>query len=119
MSWPSSQTLLPTVLVVCAALAWWFTEPKTAHLNLIVAIGFGLFFWAVAPGLAREVSANIYAYCMTTITQSSLDTFVADNATMLLTGAAVVWYVAVPPLVMLALLPRIAHPARAAGTFFG
>ncbi|EON98315.1 putative fibronectin type iii domain-containing protein [Phaeoacremonium minimum UCRPA7] len=91
MSWPSSQTLLPTVLVVCAALAWWFTEPKTAHLNLIVSIGFGLFFWAVAPGLAREVSANIYAYCMTTITQSSLDTFVADNATMLLTGAAVVW----------------------------
>jgi len=91
MSWTSYAPLVPTALVVCAVLAWWFTEPKTAHLNLIVAIGCALFCWAVAPNLGSDFPSSFYAFCMSTATIFSLDHLVVSNSNMLLTGAALVW----------------------------
>lgn len=93
MSWTSWAALVPTVLLICALLAWWFTEPKTAHLNLTVAIGCLLFFWTVAPELATELSAQAYASCVHAAVRFRLKSFLLNNARMLVTGAAVVWYV--------------------------
>lgn len=59
MSWESWSQLVPTFLVGLAVTAWWFTEPKTAHLNLIVGIGCALFAWAVAPELCAGLTLGI------------------------------------------------------------
>ena len=102
MSWTSWTALVPTVLLVCTLLAWWFTEPKTTHLNLILAVGCLLFFWTVAPDLAVGLSSRAYAFCFHTTVRIQLSAFLLRNARMLLTGAAVVWYVG----------PRSSRPAR-------
>lgn len=80
---------------MCAIVAWWFTEPKTAQLNFIVLVGCFFFFWAVDPQLARDVPVNVFHYCASTLRLFKVDSFlagfVASNARMLFTGAAVVW----------------------------
>ncbi|ORY57239.1 uncharacterized protein BCR38DRAFT_461379 [Pseudomassariella vexata] len=91
MSWTPWTTSVPTILVVCAVLAWWFTEPKTAHLNLIVTIGCILFFWAVAPDLAQDSPAWVYQASISLATFLHLDILVLYHANMLVTGAAVLW----------------------------
>lgn len=94
MSWTTPWTTsVPTILVVCAVLAWWFTEPKTTHLNLIVTIGCILFFWAVAPEFAQQSPAWLRDLLIATATFFHIDYLVLYHANMLVTGAAVVWYV--------------------------
>ncbi|TPX17245.1 uncharacterized protein E0L32_003363 [Thyridium curvatum] len=91
MLWASWTTLVPTLLVSCAVLSWWFSEPKTVHLNLIVAIGCILFCWAVAPELTRDFPASLYAYLRTAIHEYQFDRVLLRNATMIVTSAALLW----------------------------
>ncbi|KLU88024.1 hypothetical protein MAPG_07011 [Magnaporthiopsis poae ATCC 64411] len=95
MLWLSWTTAGPSLLLLCAIVAWWFTEPKTAQLNFIVLVGCFFFFWAVDPQLARDVPVNAFHYCAGTLRLLKVDSFlagfVASNARMLFTGAAVVW----------------------------
>ncbi|KAI1455770.1 hypothetical protein F4805DRAFT_459416 [Annulohypoxylon moriforme] len=86
--WPSS---VPTVLFVCALLAWWFIEPKTTHLNLIVVIGCVLFYWAVAPELAQATPYQIYQFSVHAAKLLRLDVLVLYHANMLVTGLAITW----------------------------
>ncbi|KAH6656976.1 hypothetical protein BKA67DRAFT_532216 [Truncatella angustata] len=91
MSWNPLTTSIPTVLVLCAVLAWWFTEPKTVHLNLIVAIGCLLFFWAIAPELAHQSPAWLLDTSVNLATFFKLDYLVLYHTNMLVTGAALLW----------------------------
>ncbi|KAL8393574.1 hypothetical protein RB595_003354 [Gaeumannomyces hyphopodioides] len=95
MLWLSWTTAGPSLLLLCAILAWWYTEPKTTQLNSIVLVGCFFFFWAVNPELARDIPVNVFQYCASTVLLLRLDSFlagfVASNARMLFTGAAVVW----------------------------
>ncbi|KAK4132549.1 hypothetical protein BT67DRAFT_443752 [Trichocladium antarcticum] len=93
MSWISWPSLVPTLLILSASLAWWFTEPKTARINLIAAVGVALFCWAVAPELSRDLSYSLYASTVDALAALRLDLLVLRHANMLLTGAAVVWLV--------------------------
>ena len=93
MSWASSASLIPTLLIVSAVLAWWFTEPKNPRINFVAAAGVLLFCWAIAPDLSREVSASVYVSSVRTIAALRLHLLLVNHANMLLTGAAVVWYV--------------------------
>jgi hypothetical protein len=95
MSWTPWTTSVPTVLVVCAVLAWWFTEPKTVHLNLIVVIGCLLFFWAVAPELAQQSPAWLLDTSINIVGFLKLDYLVVYHTNMLVTGAALLWYVTI------------------------
>ncbi|OTA68796.1 hypothetical protein K449DRAFT_387117 [Hypoxylon sp. EC38] len=91
MLWTPWPTSVPTVLFVCALLAWWFIEPKTTHLNLIVVIGCVLFYWAVAPELAQATPYQIYQFSIHAAKLLRLDYLVLYHANMLVTGLAVVW----------------------------
>lgn len=91
MSWISWPSLVPTLLILSASLAWWFTEPKTARINLIAAVGVALFCWAVAPELSRDISYSLYASTVDAVAALRLDLLIVRHAKMLLTGAAVVW----------------------------
>lgn len=113
MLWTPWPTSVPTVLFVCALLAWWFIEPKTAHLNLIVVIGCVLFYWAVAPELAQATPYQIYQFSVHAAKLLRLDVLVLYHANMLVTGLAVVWYVyfdvAPSGAVMCTLQPATSH----------
>ncbi|KAK4164132.1 hypothetical protein QBC43DRAFT_318147 [Cladorrhinum sp. PSN259] len=91
MSWISWASLVPTLLILSASLAWWFVEPKNARVNLIAAVGLVLFCWAVNPELARQLSYSLYISSVNAIAALGLEVFVVRHARMLLTGAAVVW----------------------------
>lgn len=95
MSWISWTTsLVPTLLVLLAALAWWHTTPRKALVNLI-PFGIAVFFcFAVAPEFVHNACLSTYALYRHLVTALSLDLLIAKHANMLLTGAAVVWYVA-------------------------
>ncbi|KAK4141842.1 uncharacterized protein C8A04DRAFT_13717 [Dichotomopilus funicola] len=93
MSWLSWTSLVPTFLILSASLAWWFTEPKTARINLIAAAGAALFCWAVAPELCRDLSYSLFALSVDTLAALRLDLVLLRNAKMLVTGVAVVWLV--------------------------
>ncbi|KAL2182437.1 hypothetical protein L209DRAFT_767778 [Thermothelomyces heterothallicus CBS 203.75] len=93
MSWLSWTSLVPTLLVLSASLAWWFTEPKNARINLIAAAGAALFCWAVAPELCRDLSYSAYVLTADAVAALRLDLFLLRNAKMLVTGIAVVWLV--------------------------
>ncbi|KAL2154265.1 hypothetical protein VTH82DRAFT_2941 [Thermothelomyces myriococcoides] len=93
MSWLSWTSLVPTLLVLSASLAWWFTEPKNARINLIAAAGAALFCWAVAPELCRDLSYSAYVVTVDAIAALRLELFLLRNAKMLVTGIAVVWLV--------------------------
>ena len=94
MSWISWTTsLVPTLLVILATLAWWHTEPKTALVNLIAFGGVVFFFCTVLPDVSRDLVLSAYTLYGNAITASSLDLIVVRHWNMLLTGAAVVWYV--------------------------
>ncbi|GAP85414.1 putative fibronectin type iii domain-containing protein [Rosellinia necatrix] len=84
-------TAVPTLLFVCALLAWWLVEPKTTHLNLIVAIGCALFYWAIVPDVAQSTPAHIYRLSTIIATFLRLDALVLYHTNMLLTGFAFVW----------------------------
>ncbi|KAI0599881.1 hypothetical protein F4775DRAFT_548666 [Biscogniauxia sp. FL1348] len=91
MLWNPWPTYVPTILFVCALLAWWFIEPKTTHLNVIVVIGCVLFYWAVAPDLAYSTPARIYHVSWNLATFLRLDVLVLYHANMLVTGIAFLW----------------------------
>ncbi|KAK4465613.1 hypothetical protein QBC42DRAFT_218403 [Cladorrhinum samala] len=91
MSWISWASLVPTLLILSASVAWWFTEPKNARINLIAAVGVVLFCWAVAPDLARQLSYSLYMSSTNALAGLGLELFIVRHASMLLTGAAVVW----------------------------
>ncbi|KAH6845307.1 hypothetical protein B0I37DRAFT_311552 [Chaetomium sp. MPI-CAGE-AT-0009] len=91
MSWLSWTSLVPTLLILSASLAWWFTEPKNARINLIAAAGAALFCWAVAPELCRDLSYSVYALTVDAIAALRLELIILRNAKMLVTGVAVVW----------------------------
>ena len=93
MSWLPWASLVPTLLVLSASLAWWFTEPKNARINLIAAAGAALFGWAVAPELCRHLSYSAYALAADAVAALHLDLVILRHAKMLVTGVAVVWYV--------------------------
>ncbi|KAJ4295929.1 hypothetical protein N0V88_004631 [Collariella sp. IMI 366227] len=93
MSWISWTSLVPTFLILSASVAWWFTEPKNARINLIAAAGAALFCWAVAPELCRELSYWAYTLTVDALAALRLDLVIAKHANMLLMGAAVVWTV--------------------------
>ena len=93
MSWISWPSLVPTILIISASLAWCFREPKTARFNLIAAVGVALLGWVVAPDLSREISFSIYAAAVDAVAALRLHLLIAKHSNMLLTGAAVVWYV--------------------------
>ncbi|KAI3327503.1 hypothetical protein F4824DRAFT_438507 [Ustulina deusta] len=84
-------TAVPTFLFVCALLAWWLIEPKTTHLNLIVAVGCALFYWAVAPGIAQSTLTHLYQLSITIAAFLRLDALILYHANMLLTGVAFLW----------------------------
>ncbi|KAI2641046.1 hypothetical protein GGS21DRAFT_502774 [Xylaria nigripes] len=84
-------TAVPTLLFVCALLAWWLIEPKTTHLNIIVAVGCALFYWAIAPEAAQSTPARIYQLSITIATFLQLDALILYHANMLLTGVAFLW----------------------------
>ena len=84
---------MPTLLILSASLAWWFTEPKNARINLIAAAGAALFCWAVAPELCRHLSYSAYALAVDALAALRLDLVILRHAKMLVTGVAVVWYV--------------------------
>ncbi|KAK4252219.1 hypothetical protein C7999DRAFT_36757 [Corynascus novoguineensis] len=93
MSWLSWTSLVPTLLILSASLAWWFTEPKNARINLIAAAGAALFCWAVAPELCRDLSYSAYALTVDAVAALRLELVLLRNAKMLVTGVAVVWLV--------------------------
>lgn len=107
MSWLPWASLVPTLLVLSASLAWWFTEPKNARINLIAAAGAALFGWAVAPELCRHLSYSAYALVADAVAALHLDLVILRHAKMLVTGVAVVWYVR-PSVRMQCMLPRSA-----------
>ncbi|KAI1362728.1 hypothetical protein F5Y08DRAFT_311278 [Xylaria arbuscula] len=84
-------TAVPTFLFICALLAWWLIEPKTTHLNLIVAVGCALFYWAIAPDVAQSTLAHAYQLSITIAAFLRLDALIVYHANMLLTGVAVLW----------------------------
>ncbi|KAI0446488.1 hypothetical protein F4803DRAFT_17368 [Xylaria telfairii] len=84
-------TAVPTFLFVCALLAWWLIEPKTTHLNLIVAVGCALFYWAIAPEVAQSTPTRIYQLSKTVAAFLRLDALILYHANMLLTGFAFLW----------------------------
>ncbi|KAI0467170.1 hypothetical protein F4859DRAFT_278709 [Xylaria cf. heliscus] len=84
-------TAVPTFLFVCALLAWWLIEPKTTHLNLIVAVGCALFYWAIAPEVAQSTPTRIYQLSRTIAAFLRLDALILYHANMLLTGFAFLW----------------------------
>ncbi|KAI0809820.1 hypothetical protein GGR55DRAFT_140649 [Xylaria sp. FL0064] len=84
-------TAVPTFLFICALLAWWLIEPKTTHLNLIVAVGCALFYWAIAPGVAQSTFIQAYQLSITIAAFLRLDALILYHANMLLTGVAVLW----------------------------
>ncbi|KAL2021413.1 hypothetical protein VTK56DRAFT_7166 [Thermocarpiscus australiensis] len=91
MSWISWTSVVPTLLILSASVAWWFTEPKNARINLIAAIGLALFFWAVAPDLSRDITYSLFTTTVDALAALRLDILLASHTNMLLTGAAVVW----------------------------
>ncbi|KAH8905999.1 hypothetical protein BR93DRAFT_928588 [Coniochaeta sp. PMI_546] len=91
MSWTAWTSLVPTLLIISAVSAWWFTEPKNARVNLIAAAGVLLFCWAVAPDFSRHFSASVYTSLVNGVSSSRLDLVIVKNAKMLLTGAAAIW----------------------------
>jgi len=91
MSWTSWPSLIPTLLICSAVLAWWFTEPKNARINLTAALGVALFCWTVSPDICLEVSYWLYVSCVNAVAALHIEHFVVRHASMLLTGAAVVW----------------------------
>lgn len=97
MSWTAWTSLVPTLLIVSAIVAWWFTEPKNARVNLIAAAGVLLFCWAVAPDFSQNFSASVLPSLVNGVAASRLDLFIVKHAKMLLTGAAAVWYVLLWP----------------------
>ncbi|KAI1743314.1 hypothetical protein F4680DRAFT_409793 [Xylaria scruposa] len=84
-------TAVPTFLFICALLAWWLIEPKTTHLNLIVAVGCALFYWAIAPEVAQSTPTRIYQLSRTVAAFLRLDALILYHANMLLTGFAFLW----------------------------
>lgn len=99
MSWISWTSLVPTLLILSASLAWWLTELSNSRVNLFAAIGLALCCWAVAPELSRNVTYSVYAWTVDALATLHLELLILRHAKMLLTGGAVVWYVGV-------LLPR-------------
>lgn len=93
MSWTACTTLIPTLLIVSAVIAWWFTEPKNARVNLIAALGVVLFCCAIAPDVSQDLSTSLSATSYKAVAAPSVRLFIINHANMLLTGAAVVWYV--------------------------
>ncbi|KAK8104242.1 uncharacterized protein PG998_011275 [Apiospora kogelbergensis] len=95
MLWTPWATSVPSVLVVCAVLAWWFTEPKTAHLNVIVTIGLMLFIWSIAPTeLAQQTPTWLFQAALSFLATSDLDRiliFILRHHRMLITGIAASW----------------------------
>ncbi|KAI3324816.1 hypothetical protein HD806DRAFT_493709 [Xylariaceae sp. AK1471] len=84
-------TAVSTLLLLCALLVWWFSKPKTTHLNLFVAIGCALYYWAIAPEVAQSTPARLYRLFITIATSLRLDALILYHANMLLTGAAFLW----------------------------
>ncbi|KAL2122821.1 hypothetical protein VTJ04DRAFT_3276 [Mycothermus thermophilus] len=93
MLWIPWTTVVPTFLVLSASLAWWFTEPKTARINLIAGAGAALFLWAVAPDLCRDLSASAYTSVADALATSRVHLVLLGHANMLVTGIAVAWLV--------------------------
>ncbi|KAI0023820.1 hypothetical protein F4780DRAFT_785600 [Xylariomycetidae sp. FL0641] len=91
MLWTSWTASVPTLLFVCALLAWWFIEPKTTHVNIIVVLGCCLFYWAVAPDLAQSTPSRVYHLSRDLATVLRLDVLLYYHANMLVTGFAVLW----------------------------
>lgn len=91
------MSLLPTLLVVLALVAWLFAERKNARLNTVAAAGLVLVCWVVAPAWSRNVSVALYTSLVDLVVAvaSRLPSLVSSNAEfrMLLMGAAVVWCV--------------------------
>lgn len=91
MLWASWTTAGPFLLLVCAIIAWWLTEPKTLQLNAVVFVGCIFFFWAVNPSLARDSFYRFVQIASSTVVLLNSDTYISTNATMIFTGAAVLW----------------------------
>ncbi|KAK8121973.1 hypothetical protein PG984_010643 [Apiospora sp. TS-2023a] len=109
MLWTPWATSVPSVLVVCAVLAWWFTEPKTAHLNTIVTIGLMLFVWSIAPELAQETPIWLYQAALGFLATSELDIFILRHFNMLITGLAATWLAYRTYLVLRKPVPELIH----------
>ncbi|EGO52682.1 hypothetical protein NEUTE1DRAFT_150176 [Neurospora tetrasperma FGSC 2508] len=93
MLWTSWPSLVTTVLISSAVIAWWFTESKTTALNLVAAGSLFASCWAVAPDRVRVLATSLYASALNTITTARIDLWVFRHASMLLTGGAVFWLV--------------------------
>ncbi|KXX82941.1 hypothetical protein MMYC01_200627 [Madurella mycetomatis] len=91
MSWISWTSLVPTLLILSASLAWWLTELSNSRVNLFAALGLGLCCWAVAPELSRNVTYSVYAWTVDALATLQLELLILRHAKMLLTGGAVVW----------------------------
>ncbi|KAI1264975.1 hypothetical protein F5Y18DRAFT_389056 [Xylariaceae sp. FL1019] len=91
MLWGPWTTSLPTLLFVCAFVAWYFVEPKTAHLNFIFVTGGLLFYFAVAPEHAQSTAIHLYYLGANLVTFLQLDYLVMYHANFLVTISAFAW----------------------------
>ncbi|CCC10290.1 hypothetical protein SMACR_02867 [Sordaria macrospora] len=93
MLWTSWPSLVTTVLISSAVIAWWFTESKNTALNLVAACSLFASCWAVAPDRVRVLATSLHASALNTITTARIDLWAFRHASMLLTGGAVFWLV--------------------------
>ncbi|RKU43695.1 hypothetical protein DL546_001417 [Coniochaeta pulveracea] len=97
MLWPAwtyfNTTILITVLTVSSVIVWWSRDQAQARVSLRAAAGAVLvaIFWLVAPDLAQHTLTSLYTYILNASTAGQLRALLIDHATMLVTGAAVVW----------------------------
>jgi hypothetical protein len=93
-AWTYLTTILATVLTISAVIVWWSRDQGQARVSLRAAAGAVLvaIFWLVAPDLAQHILISLYTYILNAITAGQLRALLIDHATMLVTGAAVVWY---------------------------
>lgn len=100
MTWTSWTTLVPLLVLVCSVLAWsQLVDRRAALLHLLVAAACALLYTAVYVDLdlSNLSPHTIYTNAAAQINFENLDRFCEENASMILFGAAVVWYASLLP----------------------
>ena len=87
-------TLFPSLLALIVLLSWWLSDPKSLHLNLIATLGCLVSACTLAPDLTRQVFTNLRSYFAASGSSAfRFENVVFNNASMIVTGAALVWCV--------------------------
>jgi hypothetical protein len=86
------STVVPSILIVIALVAWWFTEAKSIRVHICAAVTAALIWSAIAPETTRRIVWSVHGSVYGAVTTLHIDSLLENHANMLLTGAAVVWY---------------------------